>query len=178
MNTGRLREFCEQVSRELGVEIAPPTAEDDGLELPFATLFPRTGRTAAADGWVRFGCDNYFSDFLCRNGSVALWDREIGGRIEPTHEDMADLLTDVYEAYLQDGPADVIVTRIPDGLERVVAILKPPTSMRSADLLTALRTLPATFTGIDCAAGIRAVRELHACGVTCHLSGVRDRFDD
>ncbi|HZM79569.1 MAG TPA: hypothetical protein VFC19_27880 [Candidatus Limnocylindrales bacterium] len=174
MSARSLRELCAQVSRELGVEIAVPVGEDDGLELPFATIFPRVRFSPAADGWVRVGCDNYFSDFLRRNDSFAVWDREMGGPVEATHGDLVELLADVYADYLDGGVASLIVSWVPGSLERVVAILKPVTSMRTVDLLAALRSAPVTFGGIDCAAGILAVRELHALGVDCHLTDVRD----
>lgn len=77
-----LSAWCEQVSRDLGIGVQ---ATDDGLDLPFATIFPRARHTAASDGWIRFGCDNYLSDFLCCNDSLAMWDREIGGPVEATH---------------------------------------------------------------------------------------------
>jgi hypothetical protein len=164
----RLRALCAQVSRELGVAIPEPL---DGLELPFATIFPRDRFATAAGGWVRFGHDNYFSDFLCRNGSVAVWDRELGGPVEAAYDDVVEMLTDLYADFLDGKQADLAVTQVNDRLERVIAILKPLTAMPTANLLTALRSPPARFRGIDCATGIRAVRELHALGVACHFSG-------
>jgi len=200
----RLHALCGQVGRELGVEIFVPAGTSaasalpaplrgfyrvaDGLVLPFATIYAHDRLTARQHGWTAFGRDPYFRDFLCRLDAgpghrIAVRDRETAISVEAVHDDVVEMLADLYAEYLDDGDrrADLRITAVPDGVDRLrlVAAVKPlRPATGSRDHLAALRNLPATLADIDCAAGIRVVRTLHTAGVAAHLTNVGYRDAD
>lgn len=197
-----LADFLSRVAAELGVTIPiasppselsdlPPSLHElysltDGLQLPFAELHP-VSRLHSADPhfgteWLAFGFDGYFTHYLVTTivdaaVPIAAFDPEAEARPEASYASVLELLEDEYSRYVDNEfrAGDLYITSVPDStpLPRVVQELRRITPLGSAELLRELRSMPLILDPVNAAAGIRAVRKLHALGVAAHLKNVR-----
>jgi hypothetical protein len=179
-----LDQFLAKINNDLGVSITkrPPCADTDhlpegvrsfyaesnGLELPFAELYPAERIQMDFSGeWACFGFDGYFSYCLCQGTAIDLWDHESGVDPEPYYSGVLELLEALYREEVETSrrPARLVVLELPPGdrASDLVTHLKSLLASTSGELLASLRTLPLV---VDCTReeGLRVARALRAKG--------------
>lgn len=78
----------------------------DSVEFPFGEIYPlhvalNEDEPFKSEGWLCFGFNGYFSYWLCKKetdevGDIfSLWDHEVDGEIEATHDDLVGFLVDM-----------------------------------------------------------------------------------